>query len=514
MPKSHQKTAVIYVRVSTDKQAEQGISLEVQIEQCKAYASKQSYRVAKVFREEGESAKAANRPVLLDMLNYLKQNKGKVAVLIIHKLDRLSRNTDDQYAIMYKLQQSDVKLESATESIGESGVGKFMRQILWATANFDNDIRSERVRSAQYKRFQDGYWSFPAPSGYMRGREEGTGKTIPVPHPDYGPLVTWAARQRVAGYSYIEITSGLRKRGFKMRGGKDPHPQSVWRMMHNPFYHGVMRAFGEEREGKHEPLISPELYLRVKVVDDKSFNPAPQRSKYNPDFPVRLRCPKCGMNLKGSFSTSKTGKRHPYYHHYNKECPLARSFKQNTVHVSFEDMMKELKPKKQYVKLFKEVMLDIAKSKATEHKKEGQRFESKLSQLRIGREKIITAMLNDPNFEILDREEYLSRKRKIDVDIEDVKVEQAKFYTEEVNVQQLINRGLAMLENPAETWEIIKAIEPRVEFQRHLFPKGIEWDGEKCRTPKISVCLETIRDCGNNKSRLVALRGIEPRLPE
>ncbi len=280
--------------------------------------------------------------------------------------------------------------------------------------------------------------------------------------------------------------------------------------MHNHFYHGTMHAFGETKEGRHRPLISPDLYLRIKVVDDKAFNPAPQRSKYNPNFPVRLRCSECAMNYKGSFSTSKTGKRHPYYHHHNKACPLARSFKQTTVHVSFDDVMSKLKPKKQYVKLFKEVMLDIAKSKAIEHKKEGQRFESKLSQLRIEREKIVTAMLNDPSFEILDREEYLSRKRKIDADIEDVKIERAKFDIREVNVQQLVNKGLAMLENPAETWEIIKAIEPRVEFQRHLFPKGIEWDGEKCRTPKIAVCLETIREYGNNKSRLAARRGIEP----
>lgn len=505
--------AVIYVRVSTDKQAEQGVSLAVQIEQCKAYASKQGYRVVKVFCEEGESAKAANRPVLIEMLEYLKKNKEKVSVLIIHKLDRLSRNTDDQYAIMYKLQRSDVKLESATENIGESGVGKFMRQILWAAANLDNDIRSERVRSAQYKRFQEGYWPFPAPTGYIKGKEAETGRTICEPHPEYGPLVAWAARQRAAGYSYVDIANGLRKRGFKMRGGNDPHPQSVWRMMHNPFYHGTIRAFGETIEGRHKPLISPDLYLRIKVVDNKAFNPAPKRIKYNNEFPVRMLCAECRMNLKGSFSTSKTGKRHPYYHHHNKSCPLAHSFKREVVHISFDDVMRNLKPKKQYVQLFKSIMLDIAKSKAAEHKKEGHRFSKKLAELREEREKIVTAMINDPRYELLNREEYIERKVKVDSEIEGVQIEQAKFQYREVDVQQLVNQGLAMLENPAATWEIIKAIEPRVEFQRHLFPKGIEWDGKKCRTPRIAVCLETIQECKDDKSRLVARRGIEPLFP-
>lgn len=508
--KSVMKKAVIYVRVSTDKQAEKGTSLDTQIERCKAYAGKEGYKIIRTFKEEGESAKFADRPELLNMLAYLQTNKDRIDALIVYKLDRLSRNTDDQHQIMYKLSQAQVVLTSATENIDDSPVGKFMRGILWGVAELDNAIRAERTRDGMYKRFKEGIWPFPAPTGYIKSKEAETGKTICEPHPEYGSLVMWAAKQRAAGYSYVDVASGLRKRGFKMRGGNDPYPQSVWRMMHNPFYHGTMRAFGETKEGRHTPLIPPGLYLRVKVVDDKAFNPAPQRSKYNEEFPVRLRCSKCKMNHKGSFSTSKTGKRHPYYHHYNKECPLARSFKQDTVHVSFEDVMRTIKPKKQYVNLFKKVMLDIAKSKAAEHKKEGARFGKKLAVLREEREKIVTALINDPQYELLDRAEYIERKAKVDAEIESVQVEQAKFQYQEINAQQLINKGLVMLENPAETWEIIKAIEPRVEFQRHLFPKGIEWDGEKCRTPKLSVCLETIRDYSDNKSRLAAPRGIEP----
>ncbi len=511
MSKPDQKLAVIYVRVSTDKQAEKGTSLDTQVERCKAYAESKGCKTIRIFKEEGESAKFADRPQLLKMLGYLQTNKGRISALIVYKLDRLSRNTDDQYQIMYKLSQAQVELHSSTENIDNSAVGKFMRTVLWGVAELDNAIRAERTTDGMLKRFQAGHWPFPVPTGYIR-----TNNGDIEPHPEYGSLITWAAKQRAAGYSYVDIANGLRKRGFKMRGGNNPHPQSVWRMMHNIFYYGTMRAFGETKQGSHTPLISPDLYLRIKVVDDKSFNPASHRSKYNEEFPLTsiLMCPRCGLKFKGSFATSKTGDRHPYYHHYNKECQLARSFKRKTVHDSFNSVMGDLKPKKQYVRLFKAVMLDIAKSKTTEHKKEGQRFESKLSQLRIEREKIVTAMLNDPNFEILGRDEYLSRKRKIDADIEDVKFERSKFDVQEVNVQQLINKGLAMLENPAATWETIKAIEPRVEFQRHLFPKGIEWDGQTCGTPKISVCLQTIRDFGGNESRLVAPRGIEPRFPE
>src|SRR3990172_10182806 len=110
--------AVIYIRVSTDKQAEQGVSLDVQEQRCRQYAKEKGWTVERVFPDEGESAKAANRPRLMEMLNHIAKHKGKINNLIVYKVDRLSRNSDDQYAIMYKLSQAKVTLTSATEEVG------------------------------------------------------------------------------------------------------------------------------------------------------------------------------------------------------------------------------------------------------------------------------------------------------------------------------------------------------------------------------------------------------------
>ena len=179
-----EKTTAIYMRVSTNKQAEKGTSLETQERICREYAKKHGFKVIKVVREEGESAKAWQRPALLKMLQWFQKNKNNVDVLIVYKLDRLSRNTDDQHAIMYKLHQADVELRSATENIDDTTIGKFMRTILWAVVEMDNSIRAERTRDGQVARFHQGYWPFAPPSGYVSGKDPETSRSLPVPHPE------------------------------------------------------------------------------------------------------------------------------------------------------------------------------------------------------------------------------------------------------------------------------------------------------------------------------------------
>src|SRR3989344_3023685 len=382
------KAAVIYVRVSTDRQAKKGTSLDTQEEKCRAYAEKEGYQVIRIFREEGESAKAWRRPELLEMLEYLQKNKGKIEGLIIYKLDRLSRNSNDQHIIMYKLSQASVTLKSATENLEDDAVGRFMRTVLWGVAQFDNEIRGERTRSGQYKRFMDGYLPFPAPTGYISGKEEGTDRLLPVSHPEYGSLITWAAERRGAGVNYKAIAQGLKKRGFRTRQGNAASEQTVYKILHNSFYYGIMRSskFGENVKGKHKPLISYDLWLQMRIVDGEVANPTPQRQRFNKNFPLVLRCPECEMRLSGRFPRGKMGVRYPYYHHYNKGCKFARSFNREVTHHNFLSFLNDLKPAQEHLNLFRKIVLEVAKQKSKTRQEEIQRFASKEKDLEKGKQ--------------------------------------------------------------------------------------------------------------------------------
>ena len=90
--------AVIYVRVSTKEQTE-NLSLPTQLRACEEYCRREGYEVVERFREEGESAKTADRTELQKLLNYCRTHKGKVHFVIVYNLTRFAREKFDHFAL-------------------------------------------------------------------------------------------------------------------------------------------------------------------------------------------------------------------------------------------------------------------------------------------------------------------------------------------------------------------------------------------------------------------------------
>src|SRR5215510_7762107 len=168
---------VIYTRVSTEEQPKGGTSLAGQRTACLEYCEHQGYKVAKVFVEEGESAKTANRTELKALLTYCREQKDIKAV-VVHKLDRFARNAGDHAQLKALLSSMGVQLRSVTEPIDDSSTGKFIELVLSGIAELDNNIRTERSVKGMRQRLQDGRWTFPPPLGYRAGRDATGAKTI------------------------------------------------------------------------------------------------------------------------------------------------------------------------------------------------------------------------------------------------------------------------------------------------------------------------------------------------
>lgn len=102
--------AVIYLRVSTEEQVD-NYSLDTQEDICRKEAQRKGYKIIKVFREEGRSAKTINgRPELVEMLHFCKKNKKSLGAVIIYRLDRLSRQTSDYLSIRKTLISNKLSL--------------------------------------------------------------------------------------------------------------------------------------------------------------------------------------------------------------------------------------------------------------------------------------------------------------------------------------------------------------------------------------------------------------------
>jgi DNA invertase Pin-like site-specific DNA recombinase len=143
-----------YVRVSTDRQAEQGVSLEAQEAKIRAMATVQGAELVDVIVDGGESAKSLNRPGLQQLMAMV--NAGKVQAVIVAKLDRLTRSVKDLCGLLELFEKRKVALISVAEALDTgSAAGRLVITIMGAVSQWEREAIGERTRDAlRHKRAQ------------------------------------------------------------------------------------------------------------------------------------------------------------------------------------------------------------------------------------------------------------------------------------------------------------------------------------------------------------------------
>jgi site-specific DNA recombinase len=299
--------AIGYIRVSTDKQVT-GTSLESQKRSIQQYVVFKGYLLDRLFVEEGESAKTDKRSKLQALLEYCKAQRGRVAVVVFPKIDRFARYAEDYHSLKSFLRQLGIRVESTDERFDDSPAGRYMENVLAATAQFENDIRSERCRGGMKAAAMQGRWVFGrAPLGY-RNTTFNEQATI-EPDPRTAPLVV-EAFQRLASGSHTPASA----RRWLASEGISLARNTFYSFVRNKVYLGIIDSFGLNERGKPPfvPLISESIYRRAQqAIAPRRFRTPIDR--LNIDFPLRgtVRCV-CGAFLTASWSKGRS-KRYPYY---------------------------------------------------------------------------------------------------------------------------------------------------------------------------------------------------------
>jgi DNA invertase Pin-like site-specific DNA recombinase len=136
-----------YVRVSTDRQAEHGVSLEAQEAKIRAMATVQGAEPIDVIVDGGESAKSLNRPGLQQLMGSV--NTGKVQAVIVAKLDRLTRSVKDLCGLLELFEKRKVALISVAEALDTgSAAGRLVITIMGAVSQLEREAIGERTRDA------------------------------------------------------------------------------------------------------------------------------------------------------------------------------------------------------------------------------------------------------------------------------------------------------------------------------------------------------------------------------
>lgn len=279
----NKKVAAIYIRVSTDAQAEEGYSIDAQKEQLAAYCISKGIKNYEFYIDGGWSGSNIERPEMQRLIKDAKEEK--ISHCIVYKLDRLSRSQKDTlYIIEDVLNPHNVDFVSLTESLDTSTpMGRLMIGILSAFAQLERENIRLRTRMGMKERVKNGYWmgGGRVPYGYDYDKEQG----ILVPNKD-ADKVRKIYELYIQGYAAQNIANML---GLK-------YERLAIQILKRKSNYGIIEYNGEEYQGRHEPIISKETY-------DIAMNEMLKRSMSNVTTSNYLLtglvyCGKCGAKMR------------------------------------------------------------------------------------------------------------------------------------------------------------------------------------------------------------------------
>lgn len=323
------KKVAIYCRVSTVEQAEEGYSIDEQRRRNIEYCEKEGHEVFKVYEDRGISGKnISGRPGLKELLK--DANSGKFGLVIVWKLNRISRKLIDILNIVDTLEKNKIAFRSLTESFEtETPAGKLQLNIMGAIGEFERGTIAENVKMGMIARAREGKWNGGKVLGYDIVEIPSEGKkrkdTKLVINEKEAMTVRRIFELYSKGYGYKATVNKVNKEGHKSKRGNYFSTASIKEILKNPIYIGKIRYnvrqdWNEKRrkninpnpvfvDGEHDAIIDSETWEKVQVIlKDRSKT---HNRVYDSEFLLSglLKCPVCGssMTISRSYNKRKDG---------------------------------------------------------------------------------------------------------------------------------------------------------------------------------------------------------------
>ncbi len=501
---------IIYYRVSTEDQAQTGVSLEQQKNACLDYAQKNDIEILKLFHDDGVSAKTTKRAGLQELLAYCKKNHKEVDCLIVYKIDRLSRNVKDYATLLMALGEFNIKFISTTETVNETSSGKLIGTIMASFAQFDNDVRSERVSVCMLEKAKQGIWCFKAPFGYLNARD-GQNRAIITVDKERMPVIKMAFEKFATGlYKMEEIRKMMIKAGFKTWRDKELNIQSLSRLLSEKFYIGIMTIKGQEYQGTHELFIDENTYYKCQKLirtSKRGDNIAFKRT--NEMFPLRnfILCPHCHRPFTAYLSKNRQGKYYPYYKCYNKDCHNFKSVAKDRLENQFSNYIKEISPDPDFAKAYQKIVVEEWEKGLQNYKGSIVNLKNELDKLEIEKSKLIEMKKKD----LLDDEDFKEEMYKVKIKIAEKQSIPAESIADNFDVKKESKKVFDIIPDLNKFYNGLGYYD-KLKLQGLIFPEKVYFDFSESRTPKLSLILQTKRELATASSPKVASRGIEPLL--
>ncbi len=508
------KTAVIYCRVSSKAQTIRGDGLGSQETRCQQYADYKGYEVLQVFYDD-LTGKVANRPGLNALLGFLKNERRNSHVVIIDDISRFARKVPVHFDLREAIAKAGGILESPTVQFRDDADGELHEYILASVAQHQSRKNAEQTRNRMQARLESGYWVFAKPIGYKYERKKGQGNILVRDEP-YASILQEALEGFASGYfdTQAEVKRFLES---KPDFPKDlPDGTISWsrirEILERVMYAGYVehKNWGVSlRKAQHGGLITLKTYERIQDRL-KEGSRAPSRADINEEFPLRgcVECGDCGKPLTACFSTSSTGKKHPYYMCYNRACPSKRkSIPRAKIEGEFVSLISGLKPSVAAFEMSKDMFSHAWNTRLEQADNEKALIKRQIVEMDQQIEQIVDRIVSsDSPIAISAYEKKIAKLEKDKL----VAAEMAQKSTgKRRGFSEMFELAMAFLSNPCILWD-----SPRLDAKRTVlklaFSERLAYHRETgFRTPQVSVPFRFFGDF-LEKNELAHPRGFEP----
>lgn len=516
--KATTNNCVIYTRVSTKEQADNNMSLTTQKKSCELYALKHNYKIVGSFGGTYESAKTDERKEFNKMLSFVKKSKEKVSFIIVYSVDRFSRSGANAIYITEQLRKQGVLVVSVSQPTdATTPSGSLQQNIQYIFSEYDNQLRREKCMSGVKEAILRGEWCYRVPMGYD---VVGTGRNRQIILNNTGKILKnaflWKANENL---SIEEIKDRLNALGINI------YHQKISALLKNPFYCGLIShpvLEGRVIEGKQEPMISKEVFLKVNDILDENHHGYTVKHE-NEEVPLKnfVKCDHCGASMPGYIVKKKNLW---YYKCRTIGCCNNKSAKK--MHQDFVGMLTpfQINYSDQLTKLMKREILSNLSSHLQARQSEEQLIRKQLLEVNAKIDRLEERFI----LEEISREQFLKFTDKFKDERVEINKQLERYSKKVSNLEKSVDELINFSRYLPSLWTSSQYI-TKVRLQNFIFPQGITYNkkNDECRTKEINPLFSYIahlkrglekKEIGTNEvnfncADLVGNTGLEPVTP-
>ena len=309
----------LYARKSSEDDERQALSIDSQVKEMLEQAERDGLNIAEVRKESHSAKNSGSRPEFNRLIDDIRQKK--FDGILTWAADRISRNAGDLGTVVDLMDQGLLQeIRTSGPRFTNSPSDKFMLMMLCSQAKLENDNKGVNVKRGFRAKVEMGYRPNMSPLGYLHDKFAEKGARRIYVDPERGPIIK-EVFQKVAyeGWTGRDIKRWLDDtKNFTTRKGKKVTLSMIYRMMDNSFYTGryeFPKGSGKWFDGKHEPLITKEVYDQVQQVMKCAPRALPGTHEFA--FTRIFKCGACGSGISADQKVKRlkdgSTKRYVYY---------------------------------------------------------------------------------------------------------------------------------------------------------------------------------------------------------